>query len=320
MARRTLEQSRLLRFILVQEKLIQDALQSFLDNVTSDSVLEEINDLLDAGSIEAALDIVDTHLRRASAVVPVAFLAAARKEADKLATELGASALGIKFDPSDTAAAAIMQRSRLAFISNISDTQRQATRQALVQGFQDGAGPAATSRIFRESLGLAPRQVRAIQNFRRLLETGDRRALDRVLRDRRFDRTVNASIRDDKPLSAKQVDTMVSRYTDKHKKFRAETVARTEAVRVTSEARDTSLRQMIDTAGISEDRVSRTFNTTLDGRERDHHHTMIRRVTTLNEPFIDGKGNELRYPGDSSAPLDTIVDCRCTVTHAIKKS
>jgi len=40
----------------------------------------------------------------------------------------------------------------------------------------------------------------------------------------------------------------------------------------------------------------------------------------LEEPFTDGDGNRLMFPGDPNAPPATTVSCRCVVTHRVKQA
>ena len=52
---------------------------------------------------------------------------------------------------------------------------------------------------------------------------------------------------------------------------------------------------------------------TPDGRTRNWHMSMDGQEVDTNEPFIDGLGNELEYPGDPSAPANTVYNCRCSM-------
>lgn len=52
---------------------------------------------------------------------------------------------------------------------------------------------------------------------------------------------------------------------------------------------------------------------TPDGRTRDWHLDMDGQEVPENEDFIDGLGNRLEFPGDSSAPPETVYNCRCTM-------
>ena len=213
-----------------------------------------------------------------------------------------------------------MRQSKLQFIQGFTDAQRLATQQALVMSFQEGGGTAATARAFRDSIGLSQRQVVAVDRYRKLLESGDKAALTRALRDRRFDRTVVNTFNNDKKLTTKQIDTMVDRFREKHLKSRAETIARTEAVRATSIARDEALRQTLESTGIPAKNVRRTWVATLDDMVRENHSSMNGQPVGLDETFTDGNGNSLRFPGDPSAPADTVINCRCAITTKIKPS
>lgn len=52
---------------------------------------------------------------------------------------------------------------------------------------------------------------------------------------------------------------------------------------------------------------------TPDGRTRDWHINIDGQEVPVDEPFIDGHGNELDYPGDEMAEPETVYNCRCTM-------
>ena len=282
-------------------------------------MLRQVNALLAASDIEGALAVVDTHIIRMAPVLSRVFEDVAEAETATLAAGLGTAGLGVAFDPTDTQTANILRNSRLEFIRETTDGQRASTRQALTRAFETGAGPRQTAAVFRDSLGLTSKQEQAVVNYRKLLETNNRDALRRDLRDRRFDRTVDRAIANDTTLGAKQVDRMVERYRERALQFRSEVVARTEGVRATSMARDEALRQTVEATGRPPEDVERTWNRLNDGRQRDAHDFMQGQKRGLNEAFIDGDGNELRFPGDPSAPIETTAQCRCVITVRFKK-
>lgn len=59
--------------------------------------------------------------------------------------------------------------------------------------------------------------------------------------------------------------------------------------------------------------LNKVWVATADARTRDWHMDMDGQTVSLYEPFIDGHGNELMYPGDPGAPGETIYNCRCTM-------
>ncbi len=52
---------------------------------------------------------------------------------------------------------------------------------------------------------------------------------------------------------------------------------------------------------------------TPDIRTRHAHFVMDGQEVPTDEPFIDGWGYELMYPGDPSAPAKTVYNCRCSM-------
>lgn len=317
--KRDTEQERLVAQLDGQERIIRDAFLAFVRTVKSDEVLREVNAFLAVGDIEGALAIVDTHIIRLSNILPKVIRDVGDTEANVLLSTLGVSSVGIAFDPTDTRAANMIRQNRLEFIAQTTEAQREATRQALTRAFEVGEGPRQTAIAFRDSLGLTGKQEKAVENYRSLLRGNSAQALERQLRDRRFDRSVQGAISRGEPLGEQQIDRMVTRYRERFVQFRAETVARTEGLRATSMARDEALRQTVEDTGTDETRVERTWKRTNDDRTRDHHDVMQNQKVGLNQSFIDGNGNSLRFPGDPSAPLDTTAQCRCLVTIRFKK-
>lgn len=310
----------LVRQLHGKEAIIRDAFLAFVSVVKTDSVLAEVNSLLAVGDIEGALAIVDTHIIRMSTVLPKVFTEVGNEEEDRIGQSLALAGVAISFDPTDIRTANIIRESRLQFIRQITESQRESTRQALVRAFETGEGPRATAAAFKDSLGLTAKQEQAVVNFRRVLEANSAASLDRKLRDRRSDSAIQRALDSGDPLPDGHIDRIVDRYRSRFVQFRAEVVARTEGVRATSQAREDSLRQVMEQENIPTTAVERTWNPTNDVRTRDHHDSMRGQKVGLEQPFIDGFGNQLRFPGDPNAPIDTTAQCRCVVTFKIKKN
>ena len=158
-----------------------------------------------------------------------------------------------------------------------------------------------------------------MRNYRRLLErahTGDTTALSRRLRDARFDRSVLQAADLKQPLDPKKIDTMVRRYRERSIKRRAETIARTEALRSVNAGNHDAFRQAAADGAVPAQDIRRRWVATADGRTRDHHANASGQEVGLNEDFIVD-GEALAYPGDPRASGHNTINCRCTVATRI---
>lgn len=300
-----------------QEESIKQAFRQFLSAFSRGPVHDEVIKRLVAADIEGALAIVDSYVVRMGGVISHIHAIVGEATMAELAALLPAVPLALAFDVGDPYSAQILRTSRLEFIQQFTEQQRKAVRQALSRSYLEGEGAQAMARAFRGAIGLTAYQEQIVENYRGSLVGRDRDALDRALRDRRFDRTVRAAIERDRPLTARQIDLMVERYRARMLAMRAETIARTEGGRATAQAREEARNQMTRQAGIDPSRVIRIWNRTDDKRVRDWHDEMNRQERGPNEQFVDGKGQLLDYPHDPKAPADTVINCRCTLTYRI---
>lgn len=310
---------RLEQLIDQQERSVRAAFRAFLLAVGRDgAVLDSILAHLEARDTDGALKIVDSYVATMGNVLPAISHVVGAATAAELAELVPDVAIAISFDPTHPRAAEIIRENRLRFVRDFGTQQRKATMQALTRGYREGAGTAEIARAFRQSIGLTPYQEGYVASYRRALETQSRDALNRALRDTRFDPTVRRSVEGGKPLTSKQIDRMVDRYRTRALINRSETIARTEGGQATSLAREESLDQMIEQTGIAVDRIVRIWNTTRDKRTRDWHASMNGQKRGRAEAFIDGHGNRLRYPHDPAAAAETTINCRCGLTFSVR--
>jgi hypothetical protein len=208
-------------------------------------------------------------------------------------------------------------------IKNIVDDQRTAVGNFLAAGLRDGANPRTTAldlvgRIGasgnREGgiIGLASSQEEWVRAYRAELESDDpAQALDRVLRDKRFDRAVLRASESGEPIPAEQIDSMVRTYTNRALMYRAETIARKETITALHTAQEQSIQQAIDAGVISQTDLTFVWRTARDNRVRDSHRPMNGQVRKAGMPFVTGAGASLLYPGDPSGPAAEVINCRC---------
>lgn len=229
----------------------------------------------------------------------------------------------MQFDQTNTRAVNAMRNNGLRLVSNFTEQQRVTTQQALVRGIEQGANPRAQARAFRNSIGLTANQERWVANYERALRELDSSALNRALRDRRYDRTVSRALRTGEPLTEGQISKLVKRYRERALKYRSETIARTEALRSVHEGSEEMYRQAIENGELQADQLVRIWNTAGDERVRDFanggqtsHRTMHSQERQVGEPFTSGAGNQTMVPGAFGVAVEDI-NCRCVVSTRI---
>lgn len=303
--------SRIDRLLALQEPAIATAFLRMVSLIKSSLTLSQIADLIEGGRFEAALSTALRSVPLLGEAYVDSFIAAARDTARVL--NLGLGEVHIVFDQTNVGAVNAMNANRLRLVQGFTQQQTEATRTALLRAIGEGMNPRDAARLFRDSIGLTPRQVQAVMNYRNALEQLDRGALSRALRDRRFDRTVEAAIRDGNQLSKKKIDAMVNRYRERYIKYRAETIARTEALRSVHQGVNAMYDQAIASGDLKASDLNREWNTAKDERVRDSHASMHGQVQSYGQPFVSGLGNLLEYPGDPNAPGEDTIQCRCAV-------
>lgn len=315
------DQRRIERLVTRMEGEVKRSFLQFVRTVQSPDVLREVAELVARGDIETALQIVDRHLERMGPVLTNVFIEAGHSEGLALAEQVRSwASYGFAFDPVNQRAAELMRDAQLRFIREISESQRESIRQAITESLESLSGPRAMGRAIRNAIGLTAKQEAAVRNYRRLLEQGSREALDRELRDRRFDRTVARADRTGEPLTAKQIDRMVDRYRQRYIAYRADTIAITETGAMVSAARQEAFDQATVTLGIRDDQIERSWRTIFDGHERSSHRYMqVRTVRGREAPFVTGNGVKMMRPHAPGAPSYEVVRCRCHQRLRIKK-
>jgi hypothetical protein len=250
-------------------------------------------------------------------VAPIVSSLLHKASGDDLLTDIS---IDLSFDPRDEQAANLIERSRFEFLSDFTAKQKRALRAALAEAQREGLGTAETARMIRDSIGLTETQWRAVQNYRNLLEGGSSQSLNRVLRDRRFDSTVQSAINRGDILTDEQIDRMVDRYTSRMLDYRAENIARTESHAAASAARHMAWKQMTDQLGVGDEDVIRTWNDTHDKRTRHTHRAMGGQTVVGFQPYQSPSGATLRYPGDPQAPAEERINCRCVETYGFAEA
>lgn len=305
---------RLTRLIDSAEPQLRRALLNAIIAIKGSTTLPELAALIQAGRLDEAVALASRvgAVRLAEEYAAV-FTLAGRESAKFLTDVLD---VVVDFDQVNVRAVRIMQSERLRLIREFIAEQRLATRAAMVDGIRRGLNPIEQARAFRQSIGLTSKQQLSVQRFRSLLESGSSEALTRRLRDKRFDPTIRRSIRNKEPLSSGQVDRMVDRYNQRFVRFRANTIARTEALRAVHAGNDEGYHQAIEQGAVNADQLQRQWNDSSDGRVRSSHVHLDGMLRGIDETF-PGRDGALLFPGDANAPASETVQCRCVLSTRI---
>lgn len=308
--------SRIEAVVARQDRRFQSAFLLAVRTIRDQTTLEELADLLTTGRFEEAV----VALQAAGEVLGGTYGQALVDAADDTARFLSrALTVDVRFDVSNTRAVTAIQQNRLRLIREFTNGQRETLRTALADGIGRGLNPIDQARNFRASVGLTRRQLQSVENFRSLLTEAradglpSRQALNRALRDGRFDRSILTAIRDNRPLDEAQVDRMVTRFRERLVRHRAEVIGRTEALRSAHQGTEEMYRQAIDSGQFTQEQMIRTWVTAGDERVRGSHVRLNGLARDLDQTW-PGDDGPLRFPGDPDAPGSETIRCRCILT------
>ena len=220
----------------------------------------------------------------------------------------------IRYDVGNPRAVSAMQETGARLVREVSVEQQQVLANVLQDGLSRGENPLTTARTVRESIGLTATQEQHVRNYRRQLEQGSQAALDRQLRDRRYDRMVERAA--ETPLTPAQIDRMVDRYRQRYVKYRSEVIARTEGLRAVNSGQHAAFQQAVDTGELRRDTLESVWHPgPAVGDYRPEHRGIA--PVPFGQPFVTGDGILMRYPHDPLAPISAVAGCRCTYTTRI---
>lgn len=311
-----------------QIKEIQDAIaksrkrisSSFLQGVnqireseTLKKVLSKIRD----GDYTGAMSLVDERMIRASFTPFTNAITTSARTGGAIGSEMFTSVgIGVHFSVVNPFVANYLNSYNMGLIRQITSETRKTIKQVMTRGVNAGDNPLKVARVVRDTIGLSTRQEEAVWNYRRALEERTRAALDRALRDRRFDSSILTAIANEKDLPQSKIDSMVNRYRERYVKYRSETIARTEATRSVNAGKQLMFEQAVNDGEVNRNQIRRFWIYTHDDKVRDSHAA----IPDLNpdgvgmdEPFLTGAGNRLMFPCDPSAPPEDSINCRCSL-------
>lgn len=195
-------------------------------------------------------------------------------------------------------------------MQTLKDDVRETVRAFIENGLRDGVGPRTVARQLRTVIGLAPNQEAAVRNFEALLKAGDREALTRALRDRRFDATLKRALgTKGTGLTPEQIDKMVAAYRKRMISFNAETNARTATLDAFKLGQQLAYQDAVDKGLVDGRRLMKRWHGVLDDRERPEHVAMEGETVPWDSTYSTGEFT----PGSST------FNCRCVSQFTIAR-
>lgn len=230
--------------------------------------------------------------------------------------------LKFQFDVKNPLAELWLKRLSSSFVTAVLEDQRQMIRDVLEDGMSRGLNPRSVAldlvgRIDERGIrsggkiGLTRTQAQWVRDFQTELVSKPAAALQRNLRDKRFDPIIRRAITNGEPVPFETIRKMVITYENRALRHRAETIARTEAMSALHQSQETAIEIAVQKGAVDRDRVGFVWRTARDKRVRDTHRSMNGQSRSMGQRFVTGSGAHLRFPGDPEGPAGEIINCRC---------
>lgn len=319
------------RFDALIDKWDAELRKAFIEsirNIRDAAQIEQIIRMLERNDLEGAVRAIGLDpvaFRPFDKAVTAAFEAGGEVTALLVPTKRLEEGLRVIFQfniRNPDAEAWLSQRSSTQ-ITQILDDQRILIREHLRAGMERGLNPRSVAldlvgRIGangqREggAIGLTSIQDQWARNYAdELASDNPLKALERLLRDKRFDAAVKRAAASGQPIPAELRQKMIAAYRNRALRYRAEAIARTEAMAALHEAQQQAIEQAVASGSITKAQVGFVWRTAHDNRVRESHQSMDGDVVKLGEKFVTGNGNYLEFPGDPNGPVEDIINCRC---------
>lgn len=236
-----------------------------------------------------------------------------------------------RFDVRHPEAERYVRQAGARLVVQIEQTTREAVRDTLGAGMEQGRGYAQVRRDLvgtmrgnqREGgvVGLHSQFAGYVNNAREELETLSESYFSRKRRNRRFDEDIRAAFDAGRPVPAKILREAVNAYSDRLLITRGNTIARSESNQALAIGRRQAFEQMIEREGVPAEAISVRWDASVDKRTRDSHLALNGQVRPWGMLFISPiTGAAMMHPHDPDAPAAETVNCRCGVTRKVNWS
>jgi hypothetical protein len=199
-----------------------------------------------------------------------------------------------------------------AAFESLRENIRDVVQAHVENGLRDGVGPREIGRRMRAAVGLSATQDGYVTNLERELRNLSKGALDRKLRDKRFDGTIRRAIATGKPLTEKQIANITAAYRRKFLAHTTSELAATTARDAYREAQDLAWRASIDAGYIDRGSLYKEWrHSGLAKVPRPAHLALHGTVVPFDSVFPNGD----RIPGEFDS-----YGCRCVARYFTRRA
>lgn len=316
------------------EPRLREAFMNTIRDIRDAARIERLARLIEAGNLDgviAELGLEAASFRPFESVIYAAYESGGVDITVRISRLTRGAVARPVFDPRTPASVAWLTDHATRLIREITEDQRELVRQRLapLASGQDrmitGETPQkialdlvgrinrATRRREGGIIGLTSSQAKWVRNYEEELR-GERPlsgALDRALRDKRFDRRIERALRTGEPIPEETIQKMVAAYRNRALRRRGEAIAQNEAHQLLHRAQFEAWDQAIQRGVVPETRVRRFWRDRADARVRPWHSEvkhMNAKGVALRQAFQTPVGPAMN-PGWEFEP-----GCRCRVT------
>lgn len=314
-----------------EEALAREWLDA-IRSITSAVVLRDLISELERGNLEAAmrmLDISPERFARFEAGILQAYNAGGQATVNGMPALRGPDGNRVTFSwgvrnlPAEQA----IRQHAAGLVDGLVGEQLASVRNVLVDGLARGQNPRQTAlglvgRInrrtgFREGgvLGLTPSSVQTLDKIYGGLRSGDMQAmrdyLGYALRDKRFDGHVRRALEQGGAVPADAVDRIVTAYSNRALKHRADNLALTETNIALAKAQRDAFQQQIDAGKLEAGDITKTWGRSVSREKRADHLAMVGQTVPFDQLFVLPDGTQCTGPHDPNLPAHHLVGCKC---------
>ena len=226
----------------IAEKYLPRVKREFLEAIeeVQDSIaLNELAKAIEEGDLTRALEKIDWGKLTLFAQTFKDTFAEIIKEAGEYAAKnLKKLGIEMKFDLLNPKTIDFINAHTGELIKQITDEQRKIVRDIIRTAFEEGGHPRKVAKQIKEVIGLTERQANAVNRLRQsMLEQG---------------------------ISISKVEEAVSKYADRLRRYRAETIARTETLTATNKGQRLAWEQAVDQGYLDPAKYEREWVVTPD--------------------------------------------------------